>query len=780
MVLGALLGGSLFLGADLLARTLRDPAISPLFQIGAVVVVIYCIYGAIVGVLNGQRRFQKQAGLDMTFALLRTAGFIGGAAVAGTALATLSGWMVAAGALLIVAFVFAGRHLRGSGQAISWRRWLLFMAPVGVYQFSLNAMLLLDIHVLKRSVDDLASQAGLQHTADFASEQVAYYGAAQTFAMVPYQLILSLAFIVFPMVSRATSAGDEAGARSTIRVAMRFALLVLLAIAAPIAGAARGVLLLAFPENYVAGSPALGVLVFGMAAMGLYVILATSLVSAGRAGTAAGIALIGTCCVVAMGRLLVMRGDLDEGVLDRAALGTASGMALACVLAIAAVSRRFGFPFAPLSIVRIGAAAAGAFYAARAIPHETRLSALGALVGGGFVYLAILALTQELRRQDIEDALRASVAKVAQELTLAGNSRERSPVVQDKSDPRRNVYGRLLSAAIFLGCVLMFGATAYFQLGGGRWTWFDCFYMTIITLSTVGFGETLEGMHEVPEARAVTMALIVIGSGTLLYFLSNLTALIVEGDLQGILRNRGMQRRIDRLEGHVVVCVAGNTGEHVVGELIDVNCPFVVIDANVDRVRVLGEDLHADLLHVVGDATDDHSLERAGVARAKGVIAALHDDKDNLFVTISVRHLNPSARIVAKAIESSSIPKLRRAGADAIVSPNQIGGLRLVNEMIRPTAVEFMDRLLRTDEKLRIEDVKVPENSNLVDHSLAQCMIRETGALVLAVRHPNGDYVYNPGSDLKIKAGSSLIVIAHTDGVARLQQGLRDNSLLRV
>lgn len=349
----------------------------------------------------------------------------------------------------------------------------------------------------------------------------------------------------------------------------------------------------------------------------------------------------------------------------------------------------------------------------------------------------------------------------------------------DATDPRSSVYGRLLSAAFILTCVVVLGATLYYHLGEGRWTFFDCIYMTVITLSTVGFGETLDGMHDIPEARAVTLVLIVVGSGTLLYFLSNLTALVVEGDLQGILRIRRMQRRIDNLEKHIVVCGAGNTGEHVIRELLDVGAHFVVIDLDPQRIRVLGEDLGAEILHIAGDATDDHSLTGAGVERARGVIAALHDDKDNLFVTISARHLNKNARIVAKAVESSTIPKLQRAGADAIVSPNQIGGLRLVSEMIRPTAMEFLDRLLKDDRKLRIEDVRIPDVSNLVGHTLAEAEIRATGALVIAVRKPDGTFIYNPQGGERLEAGSSLIVIAHTEDVRRLRERLARDTLLR-
>ncbi len=344
----------------------------------------------------------------------------------------------------------------------------------------------------------------------------------------------------------------------------------------------------------------------------------------------------------------------------------------------------------------------------------------------------------------------------------------------------RSVYRRLQTAALALTGVVVVGSTLYYQLGEGRWAFFDCVYMTVITLSTVGFGETLEGMNDVPEARLVTLLLIVAGSGTLLYLVSTVTAMIVEGDLQGMLRAQRMQRRIDTLEDHIVVCGVGNTGEHVVKELLDVGETFVIIDANAQRVQLLGQDLGQELLHVVGDATDDHSLTAAGIARAKGVIAALHDDKDNLFVTISARHLNPRARIVAKAVEASTEPKLARAGADAVVSPNFMGGLRLVSEMIRPAAVQFLDRMLRTDRQLRIEDVVIPRDSNLVGHTLADAAIRETGALVLAVQQPNdGEYIYNPQGDLRLEPGAALIVIALQEDLARLEHGLVADALLR-
>lgn len=339
---------------------------------------------------------------------------------------------------------------------------------------------------------------------------------------------------------------------------------------------------------------------------------------------------------------------------------------------------------------------------------------------------------------------------------------------------RRSAYGRLVSAAGVLGAVVLVGATAYYGVGEGRWSWFDCFYMTIITLSTVGFAETLEGMNDIPEARAVTIALIILGSGTLLYFISSLTALIVEGDLQGILRRRSMQRAIGTLSGHVIVCGIGTTGRHIATELQAVGIPFVVVDEKGDLLEELTEEFGEELLYVVGDATDDHVLELAGVDRARGVISALNDDKANLFVTITARALNPTARIVAKSIEPSTEAKLRRAGADAVVAPNYIGGVRLFSEMVSPKTVAFLDRIVQFGGGISvgIEAIDIPESSPLAGKRLAETDLRAAGALVVAVHRADGDYIYNPGSEQRLQAGDSLIVLAESADVEALRSSV--------
>ncbi|MBW2224736.1 MAG: TrkA family potassium uptake protein [Deltaproteobacteria bacterium] len=200
--------------------------------------------------------------------------------------------------------------------------------------------------------------------------------------------------------------------------------------------------------------------------------------------------------------------------------------------------------------------------------------------------------------------------------------------------------------------------------------------------------------------------------------------------------------------------------------------PFVVVDTNRERLEELSEEFEDALLYVIGDATDDHILALAGIDRARGVISALNDDKANLFVTISARALNPDARIVAKSIEPATEAKLRRAGADSVVAPNYIGGVRLFSEMVTPKAAAFLDRIVQFGggTSVGIEAIDIPPDSPIAGQRLAETDIREAGALVVAVHRSDGDYVYNPGSEHLLEAGDSLIVLADSEDIAALRQ----------
>jgi voltage-gated potassium channel len=363
----------------------------------------------------------------------------------------------------------------------------------------------------------------------------------------------------------------------------------------------------------------------------------------------------------------------------------------------------------------------------------------------------------------------------------------------ERTDQRNIFRNRLIAAAVSLALVILLGSTGYYLLGmyaGHDWAVDDVVYFTIITLSTVGFSETLPGMETVPYARLLTVALIVFGSGTLLYFISTLTALIVEGDLQGAIRRNRMHKRIAQLERHYVVCGVGTTGIHIVEELINTGHKLVAIDRDEERLATLSEKYGNErFYYILGDATHDEVLIEAGIESAAGIIAALTDDKDNVFITLSAAQLmreKASAgtfRIVAKAVEPATKRKLIAAGAHCVVLPAQIGGMRMVSEMIRPAVVEFLDIMLRDPKKnLRIEEVEIPERSPLVGVKLGESEVRtQAKVLVIAVKYPETPprYEYNPSSDLLLRAKMILIVLAEVSDFRKLREGIERGSIGR-
>jgi voltage-gated potassium channel len=343
-----------------------------------------------------------------------------------------------------------------------------------------------------------------------------------------------------------------------------------------------------------------------------------------------------------------------------------------------------------------------------------------------------------------------------------------SPI--DLDDQSRALVTRMWSAGLVFLTVTFVGAFGYRAIGGGRWTFSECLYMAVITLSTVGFGETLDGMHEIGLARAWTATLILLGSGTLLYFASTLTAFIVEGDLRGALRRRRMTRLLSSMHDHIIVVGIGATGQHIVDELESSRIPFVVVDVDQGRIERLASELGREITYVIGDATEDHVLEEAGILRARGLIAALRHDKDNLFVTITARALSASIRIVAKAVESENQTKLQRAGADSVVAPAYIGGHRMASEMVRPSVVQFLDNIVRDRENRRIEEVLVSADSPLAGRTLAEANLRgEVDALVIAIRYLDGHHEYNPGPSQMLRAGMVLIVLARTEDLPAIE-----------
>ncbi|MCD6517827.1 MAG: potassium channel protein [Candidatus Aminicenantes bacterium] len=329
---------------------------------------------------------------------------------------------------------------------------------------------------------------------------------------------------------------------------------------------------------------------------------------------------------------------------------------------------------------------------------------------------------------------------------------------------------RLLLSVLIFFLVFFIGIVGFKFFGGGEWSFLDSLYMTIITISTVGYKEVID-LSANPGARIFVVAFIILSLGTITFAISSITAFIVEGELKNILWRRKMEKKISKLKDHYIVCGADETARSIIDELILTKRKFVLIGPSQEKIdRLLSS---GGFLYLIGDSTEDEILLSAGIKRAKGIILSLPKDEENLFVTLSARSLNPRIRIVSKAVDLKSEKKMRKAGADSVISPTHIGGMRMVSEMVRPAVVTFLDMMLRDREKvLRFEEVCVEEDSGFIGRKLGECRIKEkSGALLVAVRDKNtGDYHFNPPGDTVIKANDILIFIASPEMIEQLEK----------
>jgi voltage-gated potassium channel len=328
---------------------------------------------------------------------------------------------------------------------------------------------------------------------------------------------------------------------------------------------------------------------------------------------------------------------------------------------------------------------------------------------------------------------------------------------------------RLVLAFLSVLSTIVVGTTGYLLIGRGEWSFIDCLYQTIIGVTTAGFGEIVP-LGETALGRPFTILLLCSGVVSVGWFVTTAAAFLIEGELSGLTWRRRMDTRVKKLSGHYIVCGGGSTGIHCVRELAAIGLPFVIVDRSEEVARTLSRE--TGCIAVVGDATHDEVLVEAGIDRARGVISALTDDKDNLFVTVTARALNPVLRIVAKAIEPKADGKLRRAGADSVVSPNMIGGLRLVSEMVRPEVVSFLDVMLRQkDRTLRIEEVSLPQGL-AVQRRVSDLGLDRHRLLLLAVKEPRTEggpqLHYNPPPEHVLAGGETLILLGDPERVRQL------------
>jgi len=328
---------------------------------------------------------------------------------------------------------------------------------------------------------------------------------------------------------------------------------------------------------------------------------------------------------------------------------------------------------------------------------------------------------------------------------------------------------RLGIVLLLLVIVILAGAVGYSVIEG--YTFVDSLFFTVITLSTVGYGYINELS---PTGKVFTIVLILGGLGVLAYALHSMTEFVIEGQLRSYFRRSKMENQIRKLENHFIVCGLGQTGRSIVEELKHDKTPFVVIDRNEEAFNNLPEPRGVLFYH--GDATDDRTLDACGVERARGLLAALDSDVDNLFIVLSARGKNPGIRIVARATSEGAVDKMVRAGADNVIAPNQLGGLRMVGLMLRPHVVCFLDVTSRMHGgELRLEEVILEGNSPVCGLSLREAALpQKTGLIVIAIRsHTGGGFVYNPGSDTKLECGDILVVLGDDSQMRKLFEVVR-------
>ncbi len=293
---------------------------------------------------------------------------------------------------------------------------------------------------------------------------------------------------------------------------------------------------------------------------------------------------------------------------------------------------------------------------------------------------------------------------------------------------------------------------------------FDAFYMTLITISTVGFSE-VRPLH--PLGRAITLVIIVCGISLLTYTLGQVAKIFVEGELREILGRRKLEKQIAALRDHYIVCGYGRIGSTIVRELVGENVPLVVIEQDAEQI----EELEAEnILYLNMDATSDESLVTAGLQSAKGLVTAVSSDADNVFIALSAKGLRPDIFILARASGVSGESKLLRAGATRVVCPYQMGAKRMAEILQKPTVIDFLDQaMMKSELGLRMGEAVVAEKSVIAGKTVMNSNLRqEFGVIIVAIKKASGEMIYNPGPHEQFHSGDVIVVIGKTKELERM------------
>ena len=323
---------------------------------------------------------------------------------------------------------------------------------------------------------------------------------------------------------------------------------------------------------------------------------------------------------------------------------------------------------------------------------------------------------------------------------------------------------KLRVAVLFLFLITIIGALGYHFIEG--WGLIESFYTTIVTLSTVGYGDFYPSTW---EGRFFTVILIVFGVGTMLYTIGLVGETMFEGRLRILLGRGKLEKIIEKMDNHYIICGCGRIGYHICRELAEAKVAFVVIDSNPGVIQKVEDE---GFVYYRGDATQDKTLLGAGIKKAKGIVSVLPTDAENLYVILTAKELNPNIYILSRSEEEESVHRLLRAGADRVVSPYILGGTRMAMAILRPAMLDFVEiTTMRQSLELRMEELTICDRSPLIGKSVEEAKIRQDyGLIIVAVKKDTGKMIFNPLATYNIEKGDRLIALGEEENVSRFSQ----------